>query len=126
LTLVQGNENLNYDGDRLTGLLIRYAPFLTSKPGNCTVFEYEFILTDERELENFSRPVPFSSRCIVKVRIQQAIRGGILETSNSPFINPVILVPREGKAPRICVHARKVNNVMIPGRERTTPFREFL
>jgi hypothetical protein len=50
----------------------------------------------------------------------------ILEISDSPFINPMTIVQREGKAPRICIDARKVNDVTIPDRERTPPLNELL
>jgi hypothetical protein len=42
------------------------------------------------------------------------IEDDILEISYSAFVNPLTVVPREGKVPRICVDARKVNSVTIP------------
>jgi hypothetical protein len=54
------------------------------------------------------------------------VADDILEVGNGPFINPLTVVPREGKSPRICVDARKINIVTIPDRERTPPLQELL
>jgi hypothetical protein len=52
--------------------------------------------------------------------------NGILEVSNSPILNPLTVVQREGKKIRICVEACKVNQYTIPDRERTPPLQELL
>jgi hypothetical protein len=38
----------------------------------------------------------------------------ILDFSESSFINPLTIVYRENKEARICIDARRVNNVMLP------------
>jgi hypothetical protein len=58
--------------DVLTNLLKNYDPFLTSRPGKCRVFEYEFRLVD-------MRPVPFKLRPRVKEQINQLLIGEVLE-----------------------------------------------
>jgi hypothetical protein len=50
----------------------------------------------------------------------------VLELSNSQFLNPLTIVKREGKKPRICVDARKINQVTIPDYERSSPMQELL
>jgi hypothetical protein len=54
------------------------------------------------------------------------LQDDILEISNSPFLNPLTVVYREGKKVRICVDARKVNQYTVPDRERTPPLQELL
>jgi hypothetical protein len=50
----------------------------------------------------------------------------ITEISNSHILNLLTVVPREGKKPRICVDARRVNQCTIPDRERVPPMQETL
>jgi hypothetical protein len=50
----------------------------------------------------------------------------VLELSNSQFLNPLTIVQREGKKPRICVDARKINQVTNPDYERSSPMQELL
>jgi hypothetical protein len=52
--------------DALIELLQRYAPFLTSKPGKCNLFEYEFKLTDEKPVRSYTLPVPFSKKPAIR------------------------------------------------------------
>ena len=54
------------------------------------------------------------------------LQDGILEISNSPFLNPLSVVNKGNKKIRICVDARKVNQHTIPDRERTPPLQELL
>jgi hypothetical protein len=42
------------------------------------------------------------------------LEDGIIETSNSPILNPLTVVQREGKKIRICVDARKIKSVYYP------------
>ena len=48
-----------------------------------------------------------------------------MELSDSSFINPLTIVYRENKEPRICTDARRVNNVMLPDRARAPPIDEM-
>jgi hypothetical protein len=51
---------------------------------------------------------------------------GVLEVSNSSYVNPLTMVTKEGGAPRICVDARKVNKYTLPDRVRAPPVQELL
>jgi hypothetical protein len=59
-------------------------------------------------------------------QIKQLTEDDVLEIANSPFISPLTIVHRDGKAPRICVDASKINNITVPDRERTPPLNELL
>jgi hypothetical protein len=54
------------------------------------------------------------------------VKDDILEVSNSPFLNPLTIANREGKKPRIYVHARKINQFTVPDYKRTPPLQELL
>jgi hypothetical protein len=54
------------------------------------------------------------------------LEDGILEISNSPLLNPLTVVQRDGKKTRICVNASKVNQYTVPDRERAPPLQELL
>jgi hypothetical protein len=114
-TLVYNNEYL--DGgqkENLTALLRKYAPFFTSKPGKCLVFEDEFRLYSESSTNSATRPVPYNLRPVTREQIKQLIEDDALEIANSPFISLLTIVHRDGKAPKICVDARKINRITVP------------
>jgi hypothetical protein len=50
----------------------------------------------------------------------------IIEVCNSSYLNPLAIVMREGKPPRICVDARRINKITMPDRARVQPIQELL
>jgi hypothetical protein len=49
-----------------------------------------------------------------------------LEDSHSAYINTITIVVREGKAVRVCLDARRINNQMVADRTKVMPMREIL
>jgi transposase InsO family protein len=125
--LIEVTEGLNNrQKESLSNLLMKYIQHMTSKPGMCRVFEYKFQLSDPKPIVGFSRAIPFAIRPVVREQIKQMIEDDIIEISDSPFINPLTIVYKEDKKLRLCVDARKINQVTIPDRERTPPMHELL
>jgi hypothetical protein len=54
------------------------------------------------------------------------VSQGIIEPASSPYINPLVIVPKIGRAPRICLDAQKINAVTIADSERIQPMQELL
>jgi hypothetical protein len=54
------------------------------------------------------------------------VEDDIIELSTSPFLNPLTVVSKEGGKIRICVDARKVNQVTVADHERSAPLHELL
>jgi hypothetical protein len=78
------------------------------------VYEYKFNFTDTTPIIGHSRLVPYSARACVRKQTEQMMEDGLLDFSESSFTNPLTIVCREDKEARICIGARKVNNVMLP------------
>jgi hypothetical protein len=125
--LIEGNANLDNDqkGD-LFNVLVKFISGMTTKPGRCKLFTYKFDVITDKPIVGYSRPIAFAMRPAVRAQIAQMIEDDILEVSNSPILNPLTIVQREGKKVRICVDARKVNEHTIPDHERTPPLQELL
>ena len=112
--------------DLLCAILNKYSNSLTTRPGKCHIFTYKFEVTPFQPACVYTRPVPFALRPAIRAQIQQLLDDDILELSQSPFINPLTIVEREGKKLRLCVDARRVNQYMVPDKERTPPMQELL
>jgi len=125
--LIMSNNNLEkQQKEKLTEVLLRYTEFLTTRPGKCKVYKYKFNITDTKPIIGNSRSVPYSARAGVRKQIEQMMEDGILELSDSSFVNPLTIVYRENKEPRICIDARKVNKVTLPDQARAPPIDEML
>jgi hypothetical protein len=125
--LIEQNKNLKGCEKReLFETLRKYIDHFSAKPGKCNMFEYKFEVVASQPMVSYSRAIPFSIRPEVRLQINEMLSDGILETSNSPILNPLTIVHREGKKIRLCVDARKVNQHTIPDYERTPPLQELL
>jgi hypothetical protein len=115
--LIMNNSNLEMQQkEKLIEVLLRYTEFLTTRPGKCKAYEYKYNITDTTPTIGHSRPVLCSARAGVRKQIEQMMEDGILELSDSSFINLLTTVHRENREPRICIDARRVNNVMLSDR----------
>jgi hypothetical protein len=119
--------NLNeIERETLFKTLLKYINYCTAKPGKCTTMRYSFEVTKDEEIVGASRPIPFAARTEVREQIAQLLKDGIIEPSNSSYINPLTVVLCQGKTPRICLDARRVNKHMVPDRTRTQVIGELL
>jgi hypothetical protein len=108
-------ENLTSNQkQKLSAVLMKYQGNLTKKPGKCKNFEYTFQVQGQLPKSTYSRPLPFALRPTVNQQIRQLSKDDILEESHSVYLNPLTVVQREGKNPRICVDARKINQITLP------------
>jgi hypothetical protein len=82
-------------------------------------------MTDDKPVRSYTRLVPFSMRPAIRDQTHQLIEDDDIEISDLPFINPLTVVPREGKSPRICVDARRTNALTQPDRAKTPPLHEL-
>jgi hypothetical protein len=112
--------------DKLFNILLKYKCNFMSSPGRCKVFQYKFKVAPEGQLVGHSRPIPFAVRSAVRAQIKQLLEDGIIKPSDSSYLNPLTIVLREGKSPRICLDARKVNQWTSPDRTRVAPVSELL
>jgi hypothetical protein len=110
----------------LYAVLIKYLNYLTTRPGKCKLLEYKFWINTDQPVVSYSRPVPFSLRPAVENQISQMLADDILEVSTSHILNPLTIVRKEDGKIRICVDARKINQVTIPHHERAPPIQELL
>ena len=112
--------------ESLKCMLWKYKAQFASKPGLCNLFEYEFEVQGLEPYVRHTRPIPFSVRPAVREQIKQMVADGVLEVSNSSYANPLTIVMKDGRAPRICVDTRKVNKHTLPDRARAPPIQELL
>jgi hypothetical protein len=112
--------------EKLFDVLIKYLSFLTTKPVRCTLLEYKFQVETNQHIVSYSRPIPFAQRPAVRQQIDQWLLDDVLEISNSPILNPLTVVKKEGGKIGLCIDARKVNQFTVPDRERALPIQELL
>ena len=106
-------------------MLPKYRAQFISKPGKCKIFEYESDVQSSEPFVGHTRPISFSVRSAVREQIRQMMAESVLGISTSSHVNPLTTALRDGKAPRICVGARKVKRCTSPDTARIPPIQEL-
>jgi hypothetical protein len=122
----ESNKLSHEQKESLFHMLSKYRAHFTSKPGLYNIFEYEFEVQCSEPIVGHTRTIPFSVRPAVREQIRQMMADNVLEISTSSHVNPLTVVLSDGKAPGICVDARKVNRYTLPNRARVPPIQELL
>jgi hypothetical protein len=59
-------------------------------------------------------PVPAAHNQTLKDYVEKNLEKGFIRESTSPAGHPVLLVPKKGSEPRVCIDYRDLNNLTIP------------
>ncbi|UYV77623.1 hypothetical protein LAZ67_15001761 [Cordylochernes scorpioides] len=108
------NENLSYkEKEQLKQVLEKYADLFSSGLGRSNLAKHRIDTEGAKPIKHKPYRVSAKKREIIKEKIDEMLRDGIIRPSSSPWSFPVILVKkREGKY-RFCVDYRKLNDVTV-------------
>ena len=59
------------------------------------------------------RRPPLSHRPALEEQVQEMLKANVIRRSNSPWMSPVLLVPKKDGSLRFCVDFRKVNAITV-------------
>jgi len=71
-------------------------------------------------------PVPFAKRPAVEHELARMLDWGVVERCSSPYSNPIICVNKVDGSVRLCLDARRVNQIIQPMRDTSPPMEELL
>lgn len=111
---------------RLIQILSMYATVFRDEPGRINGYEQKIEVTDTSPFFQRIWPIPLAHREKVEQEIQRMLRYKIIERSSGPYINPLVVVVKKDQSIRLCLDARKINTVIKPQYEGSTPINEIL
>ena len=86
-------------------------------PGRARNYECELKVREHAPYVQRSYPVPYAKRRAVQLELEKMLEGDIIERSVSPYSNPLVVVIKKDGRVRLCLDARKINQIIIPDRE---------
>jgi hypothetical protein len=75
--------------------------------------EHHIKLTDPKPIKQKPYSIPYAKEKVVNDCIDKMMKMGVIESSNSEWASPIVLVKKPDGSERFCVDYRKVNNVTI-------------
>ncbi|XP_064475154.1 uncharacterized protein LOC135389103 [Ornithodoros turicata] len=94
-------------------LLSEFPAIFSDIPGKTNLTECDFGSTTNNPVNTKQYPLPFAVRETIEEEVQNMLRLGIIEKSNSPYNSPVLVVRKQDGTHRLCVDFRRLNDVLI-------------
>lgn len=116
----------NSQQNLMSSLLQKYHYIFKDEPGLHNFFSYKFNVKIHEPYKIKPYPVPFSRRPAVQNEIDKMIKWGVIERSDSPYNNPLVTVIKADGSIRLCLDARKLNNIILPTRDASPPIDDIL
>ena len=92
-------------------LLEEYQDILTSNPGKTSLGEHRIEVTTDQPVKTKAYPLPYAVRELIQKEVNEMLRMGIIEPSNSAYSSSVVMVKKKDGSNRFCVDYRKLNAV---------------
>ena len=96
---------------RLAALLLEYREVMCSDPGRTTLVEHHIDTGRANPIRLPPYRVPYAHREAVERELADMLQAGIVETSNSSWAAPIVLVQKKDGTLRFCVDYRKLNAI---------------
>jgi len=81
--------------------------------GYCSVLEHDIDTRDAEPIRQSPRRPPLSARQAEEDILNEMLKTGVIEQSNSPWSSPVCMVRKKDGSYRYCVDYRRMNSVTI-------------
>jgi len=78
-----------------------------------TNIQMRLTLNDDKPIHSRPRRFSYSERCIIDKQTDQWLKDGVIETSESEYSSPVVLVNKRDGSHRLCIDYRRINKVII-------------
>ncbi|CAB0043873.1 unnamed protein product [Trichogramma brassicae] len=111
-TKVQATEADDKFKTQLKNLCIKHRSCFRKTPGRFKSYEHTIIMKNDEPFFMKSYPIPDKYRDKVSEEIDNMLRYGVIERAVTPYINPLVIVPKKNGAVRICLDARQINDRM--------------
>lgn len=100
--------------ERIRQLIEKYEPQV---PPEEVPIEMEIILKDETPISRYPRRLSPKENEEVSQQVDEWLRDGVIESSNSEFASSVVVARKKDGSPRICIDYQPLNKVTV--KERT-------
>ena len=106
---------------QLGDVLWRHRAVFRKEPGRLKTYQHILRVKENQPFVGRSYPVPMAYRDKVDEEIRKMLNMGIIQRSSSPYINPIVPVIKKYGSIRLCLDARKLNEILLEDWECPEP-----
>ena len=99
-------------------LLVKHRRVFDTKPGLLNSYEHELQIIPHKAFQAKTYPVSVAYRERVDKEIEKMLELKIIQESTSPYRSPIVVVPKKDGTVRLCLDAKKINEIMLPDNEQ--------
>uniref|UniRef100_A0A2S2NBD6 RNA-directed DNA polymerase n=1 Tax=Schizaphis graminum TaxID=13262 RepID=A0A2S2NBD6_SCHGA len=122
VTMTTTQEGVERSANKLTSkidkLVNEFPEVFRDIPGKIKGYECNIRLKSNIPVNQHPYPIPAAKKEAVEKEIRRMIELDIIEPSRSPYSLPIVPVFKKNGEVRLCLDARKINEIIIPDRER--------
>ena len=97
----------------ISDMLSEYSDVLSDLPGRTTLAEHHINLTSNDPVRMKPYPLPFTMKEVVSDEVRKMLQMGIIESSDSPYSSPILVVKKKDGTNRFCIDFRAVNRITV-------------
>ncbi|XP_023288921.1 uncharacterized protein LOC111674083 [Orussus abietinus] len=97
--------------------ILEYKDIFSKRPGKLTTYQHRLEVMPHTPYARKPYPIPIAHREKVTEEINKMLELGIIQRSNSPYVNPLVVVHKKDGSLRLCLDARRLNSILIAGSE---------
>ena len=112
--------------EALERVIVTNGEIFTSHIGKCNSYVHSFKVKDLSPYNHKTRPIPSSLMYKTDEVIDKMLNEGIIEPSNSQYINPLCIVVKTDGSVRLTIDARELNRRSVPNHYRNEPVDKLL
>ena len=94
-------------------LLDEFSDVLSDIPGLTTLGVHQIKLTSNQPIRTKPYPLPFISRDDVCAEVRKMLASGVIESSDSPYCSPIVIVKKKDGSNRFCIDFRVINKFIV-------------
>ena len=98
---------------QLKELMVEYDDIFSDVPQVTNIIEHKVVTRTEEPVYKRAYPIPYALRDKVTKEIDDMLKAGIVEPSDSPYAAPIVLIKKKDQSLRICLDFRDLNKQTI-------------
>ena len=108
------NPNLDQRSrSQLHEIIQSYAGIFSDIPSKTNCITHKIKLSSDVPIVLKPYPLPFTSEQVIRDEINFMLRNDVIETSDSPYSSPIVLVKKKDGSVRFCIDFRALNAITI-------------